>query len=308
MQSSSFYTRKGETLVPILGWFSLGLGLAEIAAPKKVAKLAGLSNGRGVVKAFGVREVISGFAVLAAPVAKYGLWARVAGDLLDLAVVGKGLAESESLKRRRRLKTAAAAILGITALDLYSSYKETAGDGYSRTRGAALPEPVIARESVTIKKPAEDLYLRWRNFSKLPRFFSFLEMVEEISEKQSRWKLKSFAGLNIEWVAELLDDKPGTVISWRTIEGSDISHAGSVSFKATGRGGETILTAELQFTAGGRPSSRINKAINWLGEHKLKHDLRRFKQLMETGEIATTKCQPAGRRSGETMLDKIARA
>src|SRR5581483_10435040 len=103
-----------------LGWFSIGLGLAEIAAPRSVARLIGVpEEGRTstVLRLYGIREVAAGVGILLQDNPAPWLWARVGGDLLDLSSLGKAIASDDT--ERDRAGAAAAAVEGITALDVY---------------------------------------------------------------------------------------------------------------------------------------------------------------------------------------------
>ena len=107
----------GKTLARALGWFSIGLGAAELLAPAQVADLAGLDEDRTeLVRFYGLREVASGIGILAQRHPTPWVWSRVAGDLLDLATLGAAMAADNP--RRGRAGAAMAMVLGVTALDM----------------------------------------------------------------------------------------------------------------------------------------------------------------------------------------------
>lgn len=108
-----------------LGWFSIGLGLAELLAPRCVTRSLGMeSSGMdATVRVFGAREIGAGVLTLSTE-KKVGLWARVLGDALDVAVLSQGLHRSNPM--RRNVKTALATVLGITAIDIATAYATTA--------------------------------------------------------------------------------------------------------------------------------------------------------------------------------------
>ena len=108
-----------QRMARALGWFSIGLGLSEIAAPEKVGEAAGLGHHSDLLRWFGVRELATGIGILARRRRAPWLWARVAGDLLDLAVLGTGL--KGSAEQRHRATMAGAAVLGVTLLDVITS-------------------------------------------------------------------------------------------------------------------------------------------------------------------------------------------
>lgn len=100
-----------------LGWFSIGLGLAQLLVPRLVSRAVGVHDRTALVRACGARELATGVAILAARDPAPGVWARVAGNALDLAVLGTRLDES-SPRRRGRIALAIAAVAGVAAMDV----------------------------------------------------------------------------------------------------------------------------------------------------------------------------------------------
>ncbi|MEP6923291.1 MAG: SRPBCC family protein [Pyrinomonadaceae bacterium] len=164
---------------------------------------------------------------------------------------------------------------------------------------------VKVEKSFTINTPPEELYGFWRKFENLPKFMNHLESVTEIDQTRSHWKAKAPFGYSVEWDAEILSDIPNEMISWRSVENADVSNAGSVHFRPATGGRGTVVKVSLSYEP---PAGKIGAAIAWLtGEEpsaQVLDDLRRFKQLMETGETATTKNQSAGRAKSTTKFDK----
>jgi uncharacterized membrane protein len=295
---------QNSTLLPMLGWFSLGLGLAEVLTPKGVAKAAGLpEESRHTVRAFGAREIVSGIGMFSRRVQPAASWSRVVGDVLDLSVLGKSLFKANSSKAK--LGISSAAVLGVTVLDILASMKETpALNGYSGKN------PLELEEALAINKSPEELFTYWRDLSNLPNFMSFLDTVVELDPQKSHWKTKEVAGKSIEWKSVIKREVKNETIEWETDEGSDISHSGSVTFRRLPRGHGTEVRLKMQFApkAGAIAPTGLSSVLSFIGEEKVRNDLKRFRQLIETGEIATTRGQPAGRQEGETTFDKIARA
>ena len=153
-------------------------------------------------------------------------------------------------------------------------------------------------ETFTINKPADELYAFWRNFEQLPRFMEHLVSVQQLDQRRSHWVVKGPAGRKVEWDAEIVNEIPGELIGWRTLDGADVVSAGSVRFKAAPAGRGTEVRVRLQYDP---PAGKAGATIAWLLGHEpsqtIQEDLRRFKQLMEAGEIPTTKGQPRGRQS-----------
>lgn len=152
-------------------------------------------------------------------------------------------------------------------------------------------------KSVTINKSAEELYSFWRNFENLPQIMSHLESVTDYGRGRSHWVAKGPMGMDVNWDAEIVGDIPNRMISWRSLEGARVPNAGSVRFNEVSDRG-TEITVSLKYNP---PAGRIGAAVARLfGEEphmQIDEDLRRFKQKLETGEIATTRGQTSGRKS-----------
>jgi uncharacterized membrane protein len=151
-------------------------------------------------------------------------------------------------------------------------------------------------KSVTINRSPEELFNFWRNFENLPRFMNHLESVKVMGGNRSHWVAKAPAGTTVEWDAEVYNEKPNELIAWRTLEGADVDSAGSVRFEAVPNGRGTMVRVALKYDPpGGAIGAAIAKLFGENPEQQIDEDLRRFKQLMETGEVATTQGQPSGR-------------
>ncbi|HYE37913.1 SRPBCC family protein [Methylocaldum sp.] len=281
-----------------LGWFSIGLGLFELAAPKKVADMVGLDGRHGIVQLFGLREIATGIGILAQPGNPNWLQARVAGDALDLALLGSALGEENP--KRGRAAAAMAAVAGVTALDIIGS------EQLSRSAGMAHGG-IHVKESITINRSPEDIYRFWHDFEGLPRIMNHLESVREIGPRRSHWVAKAPAGMHVEWDSEVVDDRPNELIAWRSLEGADVDNAGSVRFERAPGGRGTVVKVEMDYRPpGGIIGAKIAKLFGEAPEKQIPVDLHRLKQAMETGEVATTEGQPAGRaRSLSTKYDEI---
>src|SRR6202011_4476173 len=149
----------GERLANALGWFSIGLGLAEVATPGKVAELIGVRNQdrtRAVLRAYGLREIAAGIGILSRPQPAGWLWGRVAGDLLDLSSLGSAMTSSRS--NRARIGAATAAVIGVTALDVRCALQlqRSSANGGSGKSGA-----VRATKTIIINRSPEEVYRFW---------------------------------------------------------------------------------------------------------------------------------------------------
>jgi uncharacterized membrane protein len=269
-----------------LGWFSIGLGLTQVMMPGTVSRFIGLKNHKGLMRILGFREIASGLGIFSQRSPTMPLWARVGGDVLDLALLSGALTSPKA--KRSRIVAATAAVAGVTALDIYYSRQLSNGK-------TAIQAPLT--KTITINRSPEDLYRMWRNFQNLPRFMKHLESVEVLSENRSRWTAKLPGGKTLQWESEILLDRPNEEIVWQTLEDSDIQHSGSVRFEPASprRGCRVILQMEHN-PEHGKVGTTIAKLLGKVPEQFIQEDLRRFKQLMETGEVATTEGQPSGRR------------
>jgi uncharacterized membrane protein len=282
-----------------LGWFSIGLGLAELAAPKKVADTVGLDGHTRILQLFGLREIATGIGILTQPGNPNWLQARVAGDALDLALLGSALGEDNP--KRGRATAAMAAVAGVTVLDIIGSEQLSQSAGKKTSR-------IHVQESITIDRPAEDIYRFWHDTENLPRIMNHIESVREIGPGRTHWVAKAPAGMHVEWDSEIVENRPNELIAWRSLEGSDVDHSGSVRFMRAPGGRGTVVTVETDYRPpGGTIGAKIAKLFGETPAKQIAVDLHRLKQLLETGEIATTKGQPAGRaRSLSRKYDEIA--
>ena len=145
---------------------------------------------------------------------------------------------------------------------------------------------ILVHRTVTINKPADELYAFWRKLENLPRFMKHLESVEETDETHSHWVAKAPVGTSVSWDAEVIRDNPSELIAWRSTEGSTIPNSGSVRFVS--KGGETEVKVNLEYQPpGGTVGALFAKLFGEEPQQQINEDLLRFKQLMETGEVTT---------------------
>ena len=143
---------------------------------------------------------------------------------------------------------------------------------------------IIVEDAITIYRPVSEVYSYWRNLENLPRFMEHLEEVRVVDRLRSHWSARGPLGTVVEWDAEIINDIPPTLLSWKSVGESDVVSAGSVRFKPAGESA-TQVRVKLQYDP---PAGKLGATIAWLfGEdpqHQIAEDLRRFKQLIETGE------------------------
>ena len=142
--------------------------------------------------------------------------------------------------------------------------------------------------SVTINRPRDELFAYWRDFSKLPTFMDNVERIDVLDDRRTHWVVKAPAGRTVEWDAIITDETPGEMIAWASAEGAEIANSGRIDFRDAGARG-TVVTATINYDP---PGGTIGKVIAKLFQREpaiqARRDLRRFKQLMETGELATS--------------------
>jgi uncharacterized membrane protein len=180
---------------------------------------------------------------------------------------------------------------------IYKTLGFSTANGHARERDhVSVPygRGIRVEKSITVNAPPEELYAFWRNFENLPRFMEHLEMVHVIDSKRSHWRAKGPAGITAEWDAEIINEIPNELIGWRSVDGSNVDNAGSVHFTPTTHGTEVKVTLRYD-PPGGTLGAAAAKLFGEDPAHQIQEELRHFKQIVETGEIATTEGQAVGR-------------
>jgi uncharacterized membrane protein len=295
-----------------LGWFSIGLGLAEIFLPKTLQGQLGIKGHTGLVQAMGARELTSGLGILSNRNQPVWLWSRVVGDIVDLALLGSAYNKSRR-NARNRIMLAAGSVLAVTALDVLCSSRQTAGanNGQPERQPGQKPRRDHTIKVITINRPPSEIYQFWRNFENLPRFMHHLRSVTVLGNGQSHWVAKGPGGKDVEWDAELVQEKTNELIAWRSLPGSEVENAGSVRFEPATGGRGTVVRVHIQYRPpGGALGRTVAKLFAQNPEKQIANDLLRLKQFLETGEVATTDGQPSGLRKlgRKSMIDTLVRA
>lgn len=260
-----------------LGWFSVGLGLTELLAPRFVARISGVSEERtGLIRLYGLRELASGVAIFSSRNPAGAVWSRVAGDAIDLASLGAAATSPNT--NQGRLAFATANVLAVTALDVICARQLSTGNPGIHASGTCI-----------VNREPDEVYNYWRDFQNLPRFMKHLESVEEYADGYSHWVAKGPAGMNVEWDATIVADDPGRVITWRSLENADVDNAGAVRFEAAPGGRGTIVKVNIQYNPpGGVLGKTVARLFGEEPEQQLDDDLRRFKQMLEVGEVVVS--------------------
>lgn len=290
---------RAEQLAKALGWFSIGLGLAQLLAPRRMSRVIGIQERAGVMRAVGAREFANGVGILSQPRPANWLWARVAGDAMDLALLG-GAARSRYV-RRNRIALAATAVAGVAALDIFSGIDNTRRKKMGQ--GVTASGEVLVEKSITVNRPAQECYRFWRDFAHFPRFMKHVESVQPSGDNRLHWQVKGPAGISVAWDAELTADEPGRLLSWQSLPGADVDNAGTVRFESGPGGRGSIVRVMLRYRPpAGAAGALVAKMFGEEPAQQIDEDLRRFKWLIETGEIPTTVGQPSGPRSALNRL------
>ena len=205
--------------------------------------------------------------------------------------------------QRRTLPGAVAAVLGgalvYRGATGHCSAYEALGIN-SAQGGPAEPEEYFDRgihveESMTVNRTPWDLYQYWRNFENLAQFMKHVESVKVLDERRSHWVVRAPAGTTVEWDAEIINDEPNALIAWRSLADASVDNAGSVRFVPGPEGRGTTVKVVIDYIP---PAGRLGKWVATLfgknPESQIREDLRRFKQVMETGEVPTTEGQSRG--------------
>ncbi|MGW5336114.1 SRPBCC family protein [Streptomyces bauhiniae] len=279
---------RDDPLVRGLGWLSAGLGVPQVLAPANFARALGVGDAfrhRAATIAVGVRELTAAAGLLGRPRPAW-LWGRVGGDLMDLALLTRALRNHDG-RGLGRTVAATAATAAITATDVYAAVTRT-----SRS------SPVELTATTTVNRPPDDVYALWSDLQRLPDFMAHLDEVRVTGPRTSHWRATAPFGRTVEWDAQTTQDVPGRVIAWQSVEGADIDNAGEVRFVPAPGNRGTEIRVTLRYDL---PGGALGKAAaRYFGEEphqQLDDDLRRFKQIAETGEVIRSEGAPGGKRA-----------
>lgn len=264
-----------------LGWFSVGLGLAELLASDRVAQALGVDGNdrlRLALRAAGIRELTCGLGLLSRSRPAPWAWARLAGDVLNLTLLGYGW--SARPPERARALAVGGGALGLAWVDAQTAI------ALSRSHISPALRGIVVKQGVTIQRAPDEVYTFFRDVQSLPRVMSHLESVREDNGHRSRWRARGPLGTSIEWSAEIVEDSPGEGIAWRSLPGADVSNRGRVTFRPAPGGLGTELRVELSYAPPlGAVGASVAKLFGREPSREIAADLRRMKQVLETGEV-----------------------
>jgi uncharacterized membrane protein len=170
--------------------------------------------------------------------------------------------------------------------NLYDALGINTAKSRGHAASVAAGRGVRVVRAVTIDRPTDELYRVWHDFENLPHFMSHLKSVKTEGNR-SHWVAKAPAGLSAEWDAEIVNDRPGRLIAWRSLEGSEVATAGSVHFTSAPGGRGTEVLVELKYDPpGGKAGSWLARLFGEEPSLQIQDDLQRFKVMMEGGQTA----------------------
>lgn len=218
---------------------------------------------------------------------------RVVMGVVGPWLIGAGL-------RRRSLAGLAVAAGGVLLLQrgVTGRCKVYERFGISTTDASAF-RGIDLRRTITISASPQEIYERWRDFENLPRIIRYLDSVQEREDGTSHWTAQ-LGTSTAEWDAKLVIDEPGSHLAWQTINDSGWTHSGDVMLRVAPGGRGTEMTVHVRVAPRrGRMMLRAAPFLRGITRIELGAELRRFKQLIETGEIATNAMRPGDERARE---------
>jgi uncharacterized membrane protein len=278
-----------ERFARVLGWLSIGLGLVEVVVPKRFGRYVGLKHRPGLLRLYGLREIGSGAAILARRDPTLGVWSRVAGGTLDLAALGAELVDGNPKKGRVAVAAGAAAAIG--AVDVVTAQKLTGAA--KQDDGASPPGVKEAKRVVTVGKTPDELYRLWRDPQTPSRVTGDAVEVAVRDEKHAHWTLHGPLGRTFEWDTELVEERPGELLRWRSLPDAAVPSEGTLTFRPAPRNLGTEVVLEVRYSSPDGLLGAVSSVLpGFVPEAAIGTALRRFKSLAETGRVVTSDTRP----------------
>jgi uncharacterized membrane protein len=187
---------------------------------------------------------------------------------------------------RRRTTRAIAAVTGVTVADIVAAV------GMSRHGGIA---PVHAAARITVARPIADVYAAWRRLENLPLFMAHLQSVQDLGDGRTRWRAAGPGGVEVEWEAEIAGERVNEHISWQSVGKPDVRNSGRVDFSEAPGGRGTEVRVHLTYhPPAGKLGMAVAKLLGAAPDQQAREDLRRFKQVLEVGEVVRSEGSPHG--------------
>jgi len=170
------------------------------------------------------------------------------------------------------------------------------GKALEKARNTEAGAALVGR-TVTVNKPKQELYAVWRDFARFPEFMDNVREIVKLDEQRSEWTIEAPMGATVKVLTRIVEDVPGTTIAWVSEPESQIETAGRVEFADAAEGRGTFVRLVMRYTPPAGTIGRLTaKVLQREPQIQARRDLRRFKQLMETGEIPIN-ASPSGRKS-----------
>ena len=152
--------------------------------------------------------------------------------------------------------------------------------------------------TTTIRTSPQELYEFWRRLDHLPTFMAHVDDVQVTGVRSSHWQVSAPFGRQVEWDAEITEDEPGVLLAWRSVGNADVENEGEVRFVPAPRDQGTELHVRISYQM---PAGKLGELVaRYFGEdphQQLDDDLRRLKQVIETGDIVRSDGAPYGKRA-----------
>jgi len=170
------------------------------------------------------------------------------------------------------------------------------GKALEKARNTEAGASLVGR-TVTVNKPKQELYAVWRDFTRFPEFMDNVREIVKLDEQRSEWTIEAPMGATVKVLTRIVEDVPGATIAWVSEPDSQIETAGRVEFADAAPGRGTFVRLVMRYTPPAGGLGRLTaKVLQREPQIQARRDLRRFKQLMETGEVATN-ASPSGRKA-----------
>ncbi len=290
---------KAQALATAFGGLSASIGIFYAVAPRTFLEMIGARPNRRrvlITRLVAAQELGVGTALIGDGRAGRWLASRVAGDALHAGMLALAWRAPDADRKQMSLGFGALAL--ITASDIAATAAARAiektgvdlerGPGASSDAAAKVADGAI-RRAVTIGREPSEVYEFWRNLANLPRFMKHLDRVDVLDDRRSHWVARAPLGATVEWEAEIVEDRSGELISWRSIEGSQVWSSGEVRFERAPGDRGTEVHVRLEYSPpGGRVGSAVARLIGEEPANQIAGDLRRLKQVLEAGEVVVS--------------------
>lgn len=272
-----------------VGVASAGVGLAQLVATKVAAARARADSSRAstLLTAVGARALGHSVAELVRP--SRSTWTTRVRNAVGVATLRRALEHRSGERRRRRRTAVAAGAVGLGAVGAVTAARSRS------QRDGERPGPQEVTASVTVNKGPDEVYAFWRDFTQLPHFMHHLQSVTANNDGSWHWVANAPVKRSVAWDADVTVDEPGQRISWKSRPGADVDNSGTVHFAAAPGDRGTEVRVSLQY---GMPAGKVGAIVaRLLGEQpqqQVDDDLRRFKQVLETGQVVRSDRSPSG--------------